>query len=534
MSDTTRPVLLIDLSAIFRAAYAVNADGPTSVAFEATLGGVHRACGTLENPLVAVCCDGRGSWRKEMHPEYKAHREKQPEAMYGLFDRVKERLTADGFLLWTADTFEADDIIGTATLAATAAGHSVRIATHDKDLAQLLMSDVDILSTRTWDVLDVAKATAKFGVPPRQLGDWLALVGDSSDGVKGCPGIGPKGAAELLTKYGDLDKLFDAVQLPQLKEFTPARLTALRENQDAVRLARKLVTLDCDVPINFAEIYERREMKPLLKKEWETMSDDEMFGAGEISDAPKVEAPKPDPKAPHADGAGEPSQAVTSPAPATPQTATVEVAAKTGNGTDAGHGVSTATETALVPVEYTKQLEPASLGASFRLAQYLYESRMYTTKFKNPEAILAVILRGRTLGLGATVALDVIHFFEDKPSLHAHMIIALGEAHPDCEFFRLVESDNTHATYETKTRRHPEPVRHTYAIQDAVDAGLCGLQIEPRTAPKGEKDRRGIWDKRRAEMLRKTCGVQLVRIVYPKAALGVYSPEELGHEVDGE
>jgi hypothetical protein len=180
-------------------------------------------------------------------------------------------------------------------------------------------------------------------------------------------------------------------------------------------------------------------------------------------------------------------------------------------------------------VPFELALEPISLGVAFKLGQQLYASRLYT-RFLTPEAITAVIIRGREMGIPALTALDVFHVIEGKPAPHAHLIIAQAERHPDCEYFMLLHTDNERATYETKNRKHPKPIQHTYTIQDAIDAGLCRAEIEPRTAGPKEKDARGQWDKRRAEMLRKTAGVQLVRIAYPSAAMGLYSVEELGGE----
>jgi hypothetical protein len=123
------------------------------------------------------------------------------------------------------------------------------------------------------------------------------------------------------------------------------------------------------------------------------------------------------------------------------------------------------------------------------------------------------MLRGRELGFGAAKSLDVFHFVEGKVCPHAHLIVALTEQDPDCEYFMLIESDDTKATYETKHRRQPKPVRLTYTIQQAQFAGLAG---------------RAIWKARPAEMLRKTCAVQLARIMFPDAALGLYAVEEMG------
>jgi hypothetical protein len=120
-----------------------------------------------------------------------------------------------------------------------------------------------------------------------------------------------------------------------------------------------------------------------------------------------------------------------------------------------------------------------------------------------------------------------MHVIEGKPAIHAHLIIARAKAHPDCEYFRMVESTAERAVYETKNKNNPEPTRHTYTIDDARRAGLAPDRPRERNPSPGEKDRRGQWEKRPAEMLRKTAAAQLARIEYPDAALGIYSLEEL-------
>jgi hypothetical protein len=121
------------------------------------------------------------------------------------------------------------------------------------------------------------------------------------------------------------------------------------------------------------------------------------------------------------------------------------------------------------------------------------------------------------MGLGALTSLDAFHNFEGKPLMHAHLIIARAKADPDCEYFQFLGGDHEHAEYETKVRSNPKPTRLRYTIEQAREAGL----IRPN----------GNWAKRPDEMLRKTCAVQLARIEYPSAAMGLYCAEEMGVEL---
>ena len=176
--------------------------------------------------------------------------------------------------------------------------------------------------------------------------------------------------------------------------------------------------------------------------------------------------------------------------------------------------------------DFERGLEPQNLAGAYKLACGLHESRLYQ-KFPNAQAIWAVMIRGRELGLGVGASLDNFHVIEGKPAPHAHLIIARAKAHPKCEYFHLVESTAESATYETKHRDEPKETRRTYTLEMAKQAGLVPERPRLRNPTPGEKDRRSNWEKRPDDMLRKTCAVQLARIVYPDAAQGLYAVEEL-------
>lgn len=480
-------VLLIDLSSLFWTAWHSSSSDAVSEAKSRTLTGVQRCIAAVpQGSLVAICCDSGRSWRKDLLPGYKAQRPEKSHASLGELDKVRERLTADGLLLWGAPTFEADDVIATACEAAFASGHPVTIASADKDLLQLVRPGVNQMRTHDWSTWDFAMVVEKFGVEPAQLGDWLALVGDKSDNITGAPGIGPKSATALLQDNGDLKALYRRLMAGE-PVTTPAATKSLRENGDAVDLARKLVSLRSDAPIKFEEIYQRREPAKLVPQEETDMDaqDTEFEEAAPPQDAPKTEVtPTPDVKPP-------------------------------GNGNGNGHA-----SVALVPVKYELALEPTSLGTAHKLAIGLYESRLYQ-RYNTVEAIWAVIIRGREMGLGALTALDCFHVIEGKPAPHAMLIIARAKDDPDCEYFQCVETNGERATWETKHRRNPQPTRLTYTLKQADAAGLL------RESKSGKPSN---WHMRPDEMLRKTAGVQLARMEYPSASLGLYAAEELNGE----
>ena len=142
--------------------------------------------------------------------------------------------------------YEADDIIATVTRQAGETGLEVVIVTVDKDLFQIVDSGVTILDTRTMTRFDAAKVEKKFGVGPHQLGDFLSLVGDTSDNIPGAKGIGQKGAVLLLRNYGDLDNLLvhrDEVRRKTYRE-------SLQQNEAVVRQSRELVTMYDRIPLD--------------------------------------------------------------------------------------------------------------------------------------------------------------------------------------------------------------------------------------------------------------------------------------------
>lgn len=473
-----KTLMLIDLSAIYWASWHASADEHLSTAYIRTVEKVHSLRDGYD--FSAVCMDAPPYFRKELLPTYKAQRDAPAEDAIEQLQRVKERLDADGLLLWSVRGFEADDIIATATKHAVAAGMRVTIASSDKDLMQLIddMAGVSLHSLRDGQAFGEAAVVEKFGVPPHKMRDLLALVGDTSDNVPGVEKVGVKTAAKLLADYGSLDGVFTNttdVKQPKLREY-------LQRDEPAARLARRLVTLRDDAPIDFQDLHKTREVKPLVTEEPEDMDAPETVTAdGELISSPEA-----------------------SPAPATPAQDT--------------EAPTPANMAMVKAADWSMGLEPASLGSAMKLAQGLANSRIYT-RFPNAEAIWAVIIRGREMGLGALTALDSFHIIEGKPSPSAHLLIARCKAHPDCEYFQFVGGDATFAEYETKNRRNPRPTRLKYTIEQAKAAGL----LNPTKSGQPSN-----WEKRPDEMLRKTCAVQLGRIEYPEATGGLYAIEELG------
>lgn len=524
-------VVLIDLSALYWRNWHATKDKPISEAFHLTLQDVRRC----SNPgdLVAICCDSGKSFRKELSADYKANRPEKDQAALGELSRTKERLVRDGYLLWGASGFEADDVIATATEAAVAAGHEVLICSADKDLLQLLRPGVVCLRTHNWKEVDQQETEYRLGVRCDQLGDWLALVGDSSDNIKGCPGIGEKRATSMLQANGDWAGVVRAMEE---KQFTPAITAAIQGfNFD---LTRKLVELRKDVPIEFTAIYNERQVQELSTADEEiNFMNNSNSQQGQPTSVP-TPAENPAPQSADRTDGKEPGNERGADAVVTGQADDVSAPGELPPPISIQaelikfEPANDAKRLSVSSVQFERQLEPYDLGEALTLARAIFKARLYP-KFTSPMAVFTVIVRGREMGFPAGVSMDLFHFIEaeGKLCLTSNAIQTVAERLPDCEYLRCVHTDDKYAEWETKHRRHPEPERMRYTAEEAVQAGLCGLEPAPKTAKPGEKDKRGNWDKRRQNMLRKTARDNLIRMVYPSAG-ALYSAEELGSDIN--
>jgi DNA polymerase I len=186
------------------------------------------------------------TFRNDMYDQYKAHRPPPPEDLKPQFPMIRDATRAFSLPCIEEEGLEADDIIACYAKAALAEGWQVTIVSSDKDLMQLIEPGrLDLFDTMNNRRLGVEHVQEKFGVRPEQLGDVLALMGDSVDNVPGVPGVGPKTASELINTYGDLEGVLAAA--PTIKK---AKLSQnLVEHADAARLSRELVRLVCDRPL---------------------------------------------------------------------------------------------------------------------------------------------------------------------------------------------------------------------------------------------------------------------------------------------
>ena len=201
----------------------------------------------LQKPThFAVIFDAaRKTFRNEIYSDYKANRSEAPDDLAPQFEYIRKSVVAFNLPSVDLPNYEADDLIATYAEQIIAKGAKVTIVSSDKDLMQLYRKDVRIFDPMKNKFITSEDIVTKFGVGPEKVIDVQSLAGDSSDNVPGVPGIGVKTAAELINKYGTLEKLLDNAQ--EIKQ--NKRRETLIENKDKAIISKKLVTLMKDAPV---------------------------------------------------------------------------------------------------------------------------------------------------------------------------------------------------------------------------------------------------------------------------------------------
>ena len=244
-----RLLLLVDGSSyLYRAFHALpdlrNQAGEPTGALYGVLNMLRRLESDYKADYKAVVFDAKGkTFRDDWFPEYKAHRPPMPDDMVSQIEPLHAAIQAAGWPLLMVDGVEADDVIGTLATAAAVDGLETLISTGDKDLTQLVGPHVRWYNTMSNELLDEAGVEAKFGVPPGKIVDYLALVGDTVDGVPGVPKCGPKTALKWLAQYGSLDEI-----IAHADEIGGVVGQNLRDHLSFLPLGKKLVTVACDLP----------------------------------------------------------------------------------------------------------------------------------------------------------------------------------------------------------------------------------------------------------------------------------------------
>lgn len=203
---------------------------------------------------VAIAFDLKApTFRHKAYDGYKSNRKGMPEELHQQLQPLKDLLTLLGYKLVTKEGYEADDILGTLSHTCAEKGDECVLATGDRDSLQLVNDKVTVRLASTKGgkanaiLYDKDKIMEDYGVTPRQLIEIKAIQGDSSDCIPGVPGIGPKGAGELIQKYKSLDYIYENIDSLDIK---PGMRKKLVENKDSAYMSRMLGEIKLDIPID--------------------------------------------------------------------------------------------------------------------------------------------------------------------------------------------------------------------------------------------------------------------------------------------
>lgn len=294
-------IYLVDGTAnLFRAFHAIRSlSSPSGRPTNATFGFTQMLRKLLHEETpghLAVAFDRpEPTHRHELFPDYKANRQAPPEDLILQIEDVKRVCRVLGVPTVELPGWEADDLIGTLSKRAVADGFEVIVVASDKDLLQLVDDSTRVLNPVRGELIDAEGVRRTFGVRPEQVVDVLALMGDSSDNIPGVPGIGEKGAKELIARHGSLEACLEHVmEIPRRTQ---------RENliryQDQALLSRELARIRLDAPVEwFPSTFERGEIQ---REEARTLFGElgfarileEVVGPDDLPASPGEEAPPP-------------------------------------------------------------------------------------------------------------------------------------------------------------------------------------------------------------------------------------------------
>lgn len=281
-------LFLLDAYAlIYRAYYAlirnprINSKGMNTSAIMGFVNTLNEVL-TKESPThIAVAFDPSGpTFRHEEYPEYKAQREECPEDIKAAVPIIKKILNAWNIQILEEKGFEADDVIGTVALKAGENGFETFMLTPDKDYGQLVRENVYMYRPRFgnsgYDVMGVEEVKQKYDLTsPLQVIDLLGLMGDASDNIPGCPGVGEKTAVKLIKEFGSIENLVENTD-----KLKGAMKKKVEENKEKIVFSKYLATIKTDVPMNidFEELKMKDPNEDELKKlfdelEFKTLAD---------------------------------------------------------------------------------------------------------------------------------------------------------------------------------------------------------------------------------------------------------------------
>ncbi len=524
-SETAAPrkrIRLLDASGIYYPLWHIHESkgDPPGAAADETVQVLRERARAGNADYVVVCCDSGRTFRHAIGEEwkatdpsfrgYKANRPAKDPAMLALLERVVGELEADGYPIFRAPGFEADDIIATLTKWALGQGFVIEIFTRDKDLMALAGPNVTVV----WSdgtVMGPDEVKAKFGVEPHQLPEYLAIVGDASDHVPGVKGLGAQSAQAIFAKHGGYEKAVDKARNEDMLVsnggagdnyepiFTATQRKKLIEGAPAFRMSLRMTSLRTAVPLDFAMVTKPRaptrdpikevEREALLEQGHQEAEEEERAAQAlkeaiakeqvqEIMSTPTIPDAEFTDVKPTSDRQAEPQAQAAPATSSTPITAEPVVANQTRPNAQTGpfekpavaEPKRDALAIAMPDRPFHLQLEPRNPKEADWLARCIYASKRFTD-LVSVEAAYVKIAVGRSMGLTLYQSLS-LHMFQGRIVKPAMMIVAQVRQHPQCEYFRKRSGDASGAIWETKRRGDPRVAEWEFTIEDARDAGL--------------------------------------------------------------
>ena len=310
---TKTPLILVDGSSyLYRAFHALppltNSKGKPTGAVKGVINMMRRLQKDYPESTHVVVFDAKGkTFRDEIYSDYKAHRPPMPDDLRLQIEPIHKIIQAMGMPMLIIEGVEADDVIGTLALQATAAKQPVVISTGDKDIAQMVNEHIVMENTMTNTVLDRAGVIEKFGIPPELIIDYLALLGDKSDNIPGVPGVGEKTALGLLQGIGGLDAIYTRLDEVASLEFRGAKTMApkLEAHRELAYLSYQLATIKTDVKMDLAigELHNGEANQPALLALFKELEFKTWIKELESDDTATAAQPKPDQNTPSDNGA---------------------------------------------------------------------------------------------------------------------------------------------------------------------------------------------------------------------------------------
>ena len=253
-----KKLVLIDGNAIIHRAFHAlppmnTPDGQPTNAVYGFFSMLFKIIQDLKPEYLVVCFDTKApTFRKQMYVGYQAKRPKMSDDLVPQIDILHNALDKAKIIHFEVDGYEADDLIGTLSGKAKQQNLETIIVSGDRDLLQLVNSQVlmlaPVVGITNMTLFDEAKVREKYGLEPKQIIDYKALVGDASDNYPGVSGIGPKTASGLLQKYKTLENLY-----ANLKELDPLLQEKLAQDAEQSALAKRLATILTDAPVKLEE-----------------------------------------------------------------------------------------------------------------------------------------------------------------------------------------------------------------------------------------------------------------------------------------